>query len=131
MVNTVTKQDLLVVWDENIKKYHAEANFLQSSFWCLTNEAVGHKAIALDFDAGKCAALCIIKAARRGRYLEVPGGPLIDWSNKNSVAEMMGELKKAAKANKCAFVRLRPQLLNTSGNLKLLKNFKIKRKMLF
>lgn len=126
MVNTVTKQDLLVVWDENIKKYHAEANFLQSSFWCLTNEAVGHKAIALDFDAGKCAALCIIKAARRGRYLEVPGGPLIDWSDKNSIAEMMGELKKAAKANKCAFVRLRPQLLNTSGNLKLLKNLGLK-----
>lgn len=122
MVNTITKQDLLASWDKNIKKYHAEANFLQSSFWYLTNEAIGHKAVALDFDAGKCAALGIIKSARRGRYLEIPGGPLLDWSNQSSVAEMMGELKKTARANKCAFVRLRPQLPNTPDNLKILQD---------
>ena len=126
MVNLTTKESLLASWDKSIKKYHEEANFLQSSFWYLTNEAIGHKTIALDFDAGKCAALGIIKSARRGRYLEIPGGPLLDWLDDGVVAEMTSELKKAAKANKCAFVRLRPQLLNTPENLALLKNLGLK-----
>lgn len=126
MVNLTTKESLLISWDKNIKKYHEEANFLQSSFWSITNEAIGHKAIALDFNAGECSALCIIKSARRGRYLEIPGGPLIDWSDSGVVTEMMSELKKTAKANKCAFVRLRPQLLNTPENLELLKGLELK-----
>ena len=96
------------------------------SSWYFTNEAIGHKTIALDFNAGKCAALGIIKSARRGRYLEIPGGPLLDWFDDKMVSEMMKELKEAAKVNKCAFVRLRPQLLNTPENLKLLQGLGLK-----
>lgn len=97
-----------------------EANFLQSPLWAKTNEKNGHKVENIAVEGG--SALCIIKKAKRGRYLEVPGGPLIDWSNQKSTSEMMKSLVTLAKVNKCAFIRLRPQLLNTPENLQLLKN---------
>lgn len=101
--------ELESVWQE-IQKQHPEANFLQSPSWGRANELIGHKVIVERFsDVGWC--LMIIKNARRGRYLEIPGGPLIDWGDEALARRLFTKIKKIAKTEKCVFVRIRPQLL--------------------
>ena len=99
----------------NILK-HPEGNFLQSDEWGRVAEKVGHKAIRREYKNGE-SVLMIVKNARRGRYLEIPGGPLIDWENSEAVKEIFDDIKKTAKAEKCVFVRFRPQLMNDAKNL--------------
>ncbi len=101
-------------------KAHAEANFLQSEEWGSVAEKVGHKAIEIEFDGGD-KALAIVKNARRGRYLEIPGGPLINWQDQKRVEKDFQKIRETAKENKCTFVRFRPQLLNTAENQAIMK----------
>lgn len=96
-----------------------EANFLQSPLWAETNRLVGHKPITRTFD-DKARYLAIVKNARRGRYLEIPGGPLLDWSDKKLIKTVFEDIVQLAKAEKCVFVRFRPQLENTPENQKIL-----------
>ena len=71
-------------WGEVVKKY-PEANILQSPEYGKMNELIGEKVITEDF--GKNGrALMIVRNAKRGRYLEIPCGPLIDWKNKTKVS---------------------------------------------
>lgn len=104
----------------NILK-HPEGNFLQSDEWGKVAEKVGHKVISKDFKNGE-SVLMIVKDARRGRYLEIPGGPLIDWSKPAVVKEVFDEIKNIAKEEKCVFVRFRPQLMNDAKNVEKMKS---------
>ena len=103
-------------WKKILKK-HPESNFLQSPLWAETNRLIGHKLAVRTFH-DKALFLGIIKDAKRGRYLEIPGGPLVDWDNKPLVKEMFEEIIKVANEEKCVFVRFRPQLENTEKNQK-------------
>ena len=69
----------------------------------------------------------IVRNAKRGRYLEIPCGPLTDWSSKKSVNAVFDEIKKVGKDEKCVFVRIRPQLENSEKNLKLLSDLGLKK----
>lgn len=112
-------------WSTIVEAY-PEANFLQSPAWAETNRAIGHKICFNDFgDRGWC--LMIVKNAKRGRYLEVPGGPLLDWQNKALVEEAFATIRKVARQEKCVFIRLRPQLFATSAHLDLLANLGCKK----
>jgi lipid II:glycine glycyltransferase (peptidoglycan interpeptide bridge formation enzyme) len=100
---------------------HEEANFLQSLEWAKVNEIIGHKVIFQEFD-DKNLCMMIIKNAKRGRYMEIPGGPIIDWKNTKKVEKVFAKIREIAKAEHCAFIRLRPQLDNTEKNREILKN---------
>ena len=112
-------------WTEVVKKF-PEANILQSPQYGKMNELLGDKVVTEDFD-GKGWGLLIVRNAKRGRYLEIPCGPLIDWTNKKVVQAAMRRITEVAKAEKCVFVRLRPQLLATEENLRLLENLGLKK----
>ncbi len=99
--------------------HHPEANFLQSTNYARMNELLGNKTIVLDFIKDG-HALLIVRNAKRGRYIEIPCGPLIDWSNKTLVKSVFAKIQEIAKQNKCVFVRIRPQLNKTPENMKLL-----------
>lgn len=98
---------------------HPEANFLQSPAWAKVNEAIGHQTVVKFYDGALC--LMIIKNAKRGRYIEIPGGPIVDWHNKPLVETIFADIKQVAREHRCVFVRLRPQLPNTPANLQLLR----------
>ena len=92
-----------------------EANFLQSAEWATANELVGNATIRGGVWHGGALIAGwqgIIKDARRGRYLEVPGGPLIDWTDEAAAQEVVAQLKAAGKAHKCVFIRIRPQVID-------------------
>lgn len=101
-----------------IQTLYPEANFLQSPEWGHMNELIGHKVIIDATESAWC--LMIVKNAKRGRYLEIPGGPLLDWQNPEAAQRMFSNIRTVAKREKCVFVRLRPQLRNTPENLQLL-----------
>ena len=68
--------------DKYVFKEHPEANFLQTSAWGKVYEIDGKQTFYRGVEKdGKlvASALIILKPAKRGRYLEIPGGPLIDW----------------------------------------------------
>ena len=111
---------------EKIIKKHPEGNFLQSPDYAKMNELLGDKAIIEDFD-GKGYALMIVRNAKRGRYLEIPCGPLIDWKNFEFVKQVFTRISEIGKKEHCVFVRIRPQLNATPENLKLLEKLGLKK----
>ena len=111
-------------WEEIIKKY-PEANFLQSPDSKKMNKILGDKVIEIKTRDG--LALGAIRNAKRGRYLEIPCGPLVDFQNKKALEEIFDKIQKVAIEEKCVFVRVRPQLLNSPENLAILKNLGLKK----
>jgi len=112
------------IWEEFVLSRN-EANFLQSWSWGEFHEALG-KIINRTgfFENNKLVGvmLSVIEPARRGRYLTVPGGPIIDWGNKNLINAFSQQIKKIAKENNCVFVRVRPQLKSDEFSKNLFKN---------
>ena len=112
-------------WNKIVKKY-PEANFLQSPEYGKMNELLGSKVVIKNFDHDQYA-LMIVRNAKRGRYLEIPCGPLINWKDNIVVEKVFSEIKTVAREEKCVFVRIRPQLFATPENLELLKNLGLKK----
>ena len=104
---------------------HIEANFLQSPEYRRMNELLGSKVVYDDF-GGKGWALMIVRDAKRGRYLEIPCGPLLDWGNAGLVKEAFVKIAEVGKREKCVFVRVRPQLSADAKNLKMLADLGLK-----
>ena len=101
-------------WDRFVASY-PEANFLQSSSWGELHKQLGMVVIRKILPSGG-GYQAIVKDAKRGRYLEVPGAPLVDWSNAQAVSALVDDLKATGKQHDCVFVRIRPQLIDTPEN---------------
>jgi lipid II:glycine glycyltransferase (peptidoglycan interpeptide bridge formation enzyme) len=102
-----------------------EANFLQSWNWGEFHNQLGHTIYREGiFDDSKLVGLflAIKEKAKRGIYLTIPGGPLIDWSNKLVKAESIKRIREIAKVENCSFVRIRPQSIENSNNEQILKD---------
>lgn len=112
-------------WEKIMKKY-PEANFLQSPAYGKMNEILGYKVISEDFN-DKGWALMIVRDAKRGRYLEIPCGPLIDWEDKKLARKVCERISEIAKREKCVFVRIRPQLTANKKNLQILAELGLKK----
>ena len=92
------------------------ANFAQSHEWGEMNRLLGHKVI---FHKN---ILMIIKNAKRGRFMEIPCGPLIDFSDASLTKKTFSDILKVAKTEKCVFIRFRPQLIDSPENRTLLES---------
>lgn len=112
-------------WQEVVKT-HEEANFLQSPAYGRMNEILGSKVVFDNFD-GKGWALMIVRNAKRGRYLEIPCGPLIDWNDKKLRETVLKKIAEIGRKEKCVFVRMRPQLSGNDKNLKILESMGMKK----
>ena len=108
-------------WDEFITS-HAEANFLHSWAWGdfheLRNKTVVRR-IALKGDKIVAAYVGQVETARRGTYMAIAGGPIMDWSNQTLCRAIFDDIRKQGKANNCVFVRIRPQITECEENRRL------------
>ena len=121
---TIKNIDDQKVW-EGFLASHAEANFLQSWYWGEFHKNLGSKIHRVGFYVNNVLAgvmLSIVEDARRGRYLTVPAGPIIDWANNKFVLAFIAEIKKQAVDDKCVFARVRPQIESTDFSRKLFKD---------
>lgn len=106
-----------------------EACFLQSWGWGVFHEKLGNLVWRRGFYRDKKLAgvmLAITENAKRGRYLTVPGGPVIDWTDKSLMEATIEELKQIAGQDRDVFVRIRPQLEETKENLEVMKRLGLK-----
>lgn len=115
----------MISWGGIVKKY-PEANFLQSPEYQKMNEILGSKVISEDFD-GEGYFLAVVRNAKRGRYLEIAAGPLIDWGKPDLAKKVVEKIAEIGRKEKCVFVRVRPQLAATSENLEILRKLGFKK----
>lgn len=112
------------IWEEFVLNRN-EANFLQSWSWGEFHKALSKQIFRTGFfEDNKLVGimLSVSEPARRGKYLTVPGGPIIDWGNKNLINAFLQQIKIIAKENNCVFVRVRPQLKLDDFSKNLFKN---------
>ncbi len=99
-----------------------EANFLHSWNWGEFYRNLGQEMKRWGWEKDSRlvgVGSAIIERAKRASYVVVPGGPLLDWSDKEAVEGFGETVKKFAKENKCSFVRVRPQILEIPENANL------------
>ena len=122
MANTTIKEiSNKETWEKFLISYKY-ANFLQSWNWGEFHNNLGKEVKRIGFFEDKILVgvmLCIVEKAKRATYLTVPGGPLIDWENKELVQVFKQIIIDIAKKENCSFVRVRPQIFETEGNSKL------------
>ncbi len=122
------KEILPADFDKYVAGSHPEANFLQSSNWGKVYEIDGEKVFYLGlFDGGTQigASLAILKLAKRGTYIEIPGGPLVDWGKEKQVRAMLDGVTDIAKREKCVFVRMRPNIPDNDKNRNMAKKLNL------
>lgn len=117
------------VWEAFVQTM-PEANFLHSWQWGIMHENLGNTVMCkgiYDNESLVGVLLGIVKDARRGRYLEVPGGPLIDWRNDAVRQFATDELRAVARQQKCVFVRMRPQVYEDAAFCESLQSLGFKK----
>ena len=125
MASITTKNiDDQKVW-EDFLSLHPEANFLQSWYWGEFHLALNNVIHRVGFYKDHALVgimLCVVEPARRGRYLTVPAGPIMDWHNSNLVKVFIDKIKTIATEEACVFVRVRPQLESNEFSKDLFKS---------
>jgi lipid II:glycine glycyltransferase (peptidoglycan interpeptide bridge formation enzyme) len=95
-------------WESYLDKF-PEANFLQSWVWGEFHKNLGHPVYRISFTGGMLQA--IVEPARRGRYLEIPGGPLLSgYASLSLWKQAVSLMKEVAGKENCVFIRMRPQI---------------------
>ena len=116
-------------WDGFVSA-REEANFLQSWDFYEFHKARGKKVmrrLVLEGDKIVGAYAGVVETAKRGTYMAMAGGPIIDWNKKTLVKAVFEDIKKWALAERCVFVRVRPQLPESEESLALMKEMGLKR----
>ncbi|MBQ2660711.1 peptidoglycan bridge formation glycyltransferase FemA/FemB family protein [Candidatus Saccharibacteria bacterium] len=117
------------VWDDFIKS-HEEANFLQSWDFYEFHLARGKKIVrrvAMRGERIVGAYAGVVETAKRGKYLAIAGGPILDWGDKKLVRMVFDDIRKEATGAGCAFARVRPQLILSEKSLQLMKELGLKK----
>ena len=116
-------------WDGFVTS-HAEANFLQSWDFYEFHKARGKKIVRRAIiEEGKIVAAYagVVETAKRGTYMAIAGGPLMDWRNKKIVRAIFDDIRKSGRETNCVFVRIRPQLELTDKSLLLMQELGLKK----
>lgn len=121
-----------VKWETLLNQW-PEANFLQSWNWGIFHKSLGKDVYYLSIDNKAKNVLCalvISEKAKRGNYLTIAGGPLMDWDEKNfkkSITLLLTELNEIAKKEQAVFVRIRPQEIQTQKLMRAVEEIGFKK----
>lgn len=105
-------------WEDFVLSFPG-ANFLQSYNWGQFHQNLGKVIKRIGFYQGKKLTgvmLAIVEKAKRATYLTIPGGPLINWKDPETIETFREIIIKIGKENKCSFIRCRPQILESENN---------------
>lgn len=115
-------------WDGFVTA-HPEANFLHSWQWgefhlsrhrTVLRRGVFKNDMLIGVYTGH------VEPARRGKHLQIVGGPIIDWKNKEAVKALITDIREQAIAHTCVYVRIRPQLEESEDARRLFKDLGLK-----
>lgn len=126
-IKTITDREQ---WDDFIKS-HPETNFLQSwdfyEFHQARGKQIVRRAVLDDKEKIIGAYAGVVETAKRGTYLAIAGGPILDWDNLDIVRALFNDIDKVGKDEHCAFVRVRPQLPLSDDALSLMSELGLKK----
>ena len=109
-------------WDKFVTSL-PEANFLQSWDFYEFHRARGKEVVrrgVLRDDKLVGVYAGVVETAKRGTYMAIAGGPLIDFADGNIVSRVFDDIKEQGKAHHCVFVRVRPQEPMSDNILRIL-----------
>lgn len=118
---TVKEIEQKEVWDKFVLSTNPQS-FLHSWNWGETNEKLGKKVFRLGFfKERKLIGVCLVikEDAKRGSHFIIPAGPVIDWENTALRNYFLRVVRELAEKESVWFVRIRPELLETSSNRNL------------
>lgn len=110
-------------WDGFVRA-RPEANFLHAWQWGEFHVSRGRSILrqgVYDNDTLVGVYTGHVEPARRGRHLQIVGGPIIDWGNTAAVTLLFDDIRTQAVAHKCVYVRIRPQLEQSDHSLALMR----------
>ncbi len=110
---------------ENFVQSHEEANFLQSWQWGEFHKERGKKILRRGiYKKDKLIGVYTgqVENARRGKRIEIAGGPIIDWDDNSVVSITTEDIRNQAKLANAVFARIRPQLPYSKKAEKILEN---------
>ena len=116
-------------WDGYVSKLE-EANFLQSWDFYEFHISRGKKVVrklVMDEDRIVGAYAGVVETARRGTYMAIAGGPLINWNDSKMVKLVFNDIREEGSKAGCVFVRVRPQLELSKKSLKIMQDNGLKR----
>lgn len=117
-------------WDKFVTS-HDEANFLQSwdfyEFHASRNKQIVRRLVLNDSEQIIGAYAGVVETAKRGTYLAIAGGPILDWQNQKIVKMVFNDIKEQGKKHHCVFVRVRPQLELSEYSLDLMQKLGLKK----
>lgn len=108
-------------WDNFITS-HEDANFLHSWAWGEFHASRGKTVLRrILLEDGKISAAyeAVVETAKRGRYLAIAGGPILDWSKKPISDLIFDDIRAQGIKHRCVFVRIRPQLKESENARKI------------
>lgn len=120
IIDGTSKKD----WDDFVSK-RPEANFLQSWDFYEFHLSRGKKVVRrliLEGEKIVGAYAGVVETAKRGTYLAIAGGPLIDWGNPKIVKAVFDDIRSEGEKTGCVFVRVRPQLELSEKSLKIMSS---------
>lgn len=113
-------------WEDFIADSGYNTSFFQSWAWGEFEKSLGKEVLRMGFyvDEVLVAIAQIVKInAKRGRFLHVRNGPVLDWDDNNLVKQLLTELKIIGEELKVDFVRISPHVKYSDYNSKLWKNY--------
>ena len=116
-------------WDKFVTS-RPESNFLQSWDFYEFHKMRGKKVVrklVLNNDVVVGAWAGVVETAKRGTYMAIAGGPLIDFNDRKLVKLVFDDIKAEGAKAGCVFVRVRPQLELSNDSLKLMADLGLKK----
>ena len=101
------------IWEDFIEGSPYNTSFFQSWAWGEFEKTIGKEVTRLGFYVGneiKAVAQIVQVNAKRGNFLHIRNGPVVDWNDKEIVKSLINELKKIAKEKGVDFIRMSPQM---------------------
>ncbi len=116
-------------WDQFVTD-HDEANFLHSWQWGEFHTSRGRTVLRRGVYEGNTLVGVYtghVEPARRGKHLQIVGGPITNWSDIAATQALFDDMKQQAKEQSCVYVRVRPQLEASPRSFALFKQFGLRR----
>lgn len=116
-------------WDGFVKS-RIEANFLHSwdygEFITARGKTIVRRLVVVE-EKIVGAWEGVVETARRGKYMAIAGGPIMDYSKKSMVRAVFDDIRAQGEQLGCVFVRVRPQIEKTEKAFSLFKEMGLRR----
>lgn len=137
---TLKAQKVEIKTAENREEWDAfvtsctESNFLQSWDFYEFHKMRGKQVVRRLFYHGKtivAAYAGVVETAKRGTYMAIAGGPIVDWEDLRLVKMVFDDIRMEGEHHNCVFVRVRPQLPLSEKSLRLMQELGLKKSPMF